>query len=361
MAGLFDPLTIKSITLRNRIGVSPMCQYWSEDGMASDWHLVHLGSRAIGGAGLIIAEATAVEARGRITPQDAGLWSDDHIEPLARTTRFMAQYGAVPGIQLAHAGRKASTEQPWKRTRDKPLTIDQGGWERVAPSPVPFRPGDTAPKELTFLEIRDIQQAFHAATIRAKEAGYSWLEFHGAHGYLAHSFHSPLSNKRTDQYGGSFENRTRFTLETVRIMRAAWPENLPFSVRLSVTDWVEGGWTTEESVELSKLMKSEGVDLVDCSSGYGVPSVTYPVGQGWQVQLSEAVRNGAGIMTAAVGMINDPAQADAIIGEGRADIVLLGSEMLRDPYWPFHASIALKKPGSVRMPLPYDYVIQPHG
>ena len=360
MAGLFDPITFRSVTLRNRIGVSPMCQYWSEDGTASDWHLVHLGSRAVGGAGLIIAEATAVEPRGRITPQDAGLWKDEQIEPLARSTRFMTQYGATPGIQLAHAGRKASTDQPWKRTRDKPLTAEQGGWERVAPSPVPFRPGDSPPHELTFVEIREIQQAFHAATLRALEAGYQWLEFHGAHGYLAHSFHSPLSNKRTDQYGGSFENRTRFTLETVRVMRSAWPEKLPLSVRLSVTDWVDGGWTTEESVELAKLLKKEGVDLLDCSSGYGVPSVQYPVGPGWQVQLSETVRRGAEMPTAAVGMINDAAQANAIISEGRADIVLLASEMLRDPYWPFQAAVALKQFGAVHLPPPYDYVVQPH-
>ena len=360
MPNLFDPFTLRGVTLKNRIGVSPMCQYWSEDGMASDWHLVHLGSRAIGGAGLIIAEATAVEPSGRITPQDAGLWNDAQIEPLARINRFIEKYDSVPGIQLAHAGRKASTDQPWKRTRDKPLTADQGGWMRVAPSAVPFRPGDVAPEELSFLAIRDIQQHFREAAKRALIAGYKWLEFHGAHGYLAHSFHSPLSNKRTDQYGGSFENRTRFTLETVKILRETWPDHLPLSVRLSVTDWVEGGWTTEESVELAKLLKKEGVDLLDCSSGYGVPGVKYPTAPGWQVPLSDAVRKGAEMPTAAVGMIADPAAADAIISAGKADIVLLATEMLRDPYWPFHAAVALKKAGAVHLPPPYDYVVQPH-
>ena len=359
MPHLFDPFSVRSITLKNRIGVSPMCQYWSEDGMASDWHLVHLGSRAIGGAALVIAEATAVEARGRISPRDAGLWNDAQIEPLARITRFISKYDSIPGIQLAHAGRKGSNDVPWKRERDKPLAFDQGGWETVAPSPVPFRPGDRAPNELSRADIAEIQAAFKAATLRAKAAGYQWLEFHGAHGYLAHSFHSPLSNMRTDDYGGTFENRIRFTLETVRIMRAAWPEALPMSVRLSVTDWAEGGWTTEESVELSKLLKKEGVDLIDCSSGFGVPGVKYPQAPGWQVHLAAAVRTGAEIPTAAVGMISEPAQADAIIREGRADVVLLASEMLRDPYWPFHAAVALKQKGAVHLPPPYDYVVQP--
>jgi 2,4-dienoyl-CoA reductase-like NADH-dependent reductase (Old Yellow Enzyme family) len=265
-AHLFAPLTVKSVTLRNRIGVSPMCQYSSEDGFLNDWHLVHLGSRAVGGAGLIIVEATGVEARGRITAGDAGLWSDKHIEPLARINRFLKSQGAVPGIQLAHSGRKGSTARPWEEN-GRSLSNAEGGWETVAPSPLAFG-GEISrvPREMTIDDIRTVQEAFRSAAVRAKDAGCEWLELHAAHGYLLHEFYSPLSNKRQDSYGGSLENRIRFTLETARAMRAVWPDKFPFAVRLSCTDWMNGGWTIDDSVELSKRLKNEGVDLIDCSS-----------------------------------------------------------------------------------------------
>ena len=357
MPGLFDEFTLRGVTLRNRVGISPMCMYWSDDGRASDWHLVHLGSRAVGGAGLIIAEATAVVPEGRISPRDAGLWADAHVEPLARINAFITEYGSVPGIQLAHAGRKGSTAAPYLGQMDRSLDDDEGGFGIVAPSAVPFRDGGRVPHELTVVEIHALQDAFAAATRRAVDAGYKWLELHGAHGYLMNEFHSPLSNSRTDEYGGDFANRTRFTVETVRKVRAAWPDHLPMTIRLSVTDWAEGGWSTEESVELAKILKSEGVDLIDCSSGFVVPSVKYPIAPGWQVPLAEAVRRGADMPTAAVGMITEPAQADAIIREGRADLILLGRESLRDPYWPFHAAKALGQAERVKLPTPYDYAV----
>jgi 2,4-dienoyl-CoA reductase-like NADH-dependent reductase (Old Yellow Enzyme family) len=353
MPGLFDTFTIKSVTLRNRIGVSPMCQYVSNDGTATDWHLVHLGARAVGGAGLVIAEATAVEPRGRISPQDAGLWSDKHIEPLARITRFVKEQGAVPGIQLAHAGRKASAARPWEG--DNSLKEEEGGWETLAPSAVAF--GDKlwkVPKAMTHQDIKDVQQSFVTATEMAVTVGYQWLELHAAHGYLCHSFYSPISNKRTDEYGGSFENRIRFTVETLESMRAVWPENLPLAVRVSCADWVDGGWTIEETIELAKKLKQTGADLIDCSSGFGSPDHRkYPFGPGWQVPFSEAVRREAQVATAAVGMITDPIQANDIIESGNADIVLLAREMLRDPYWPQHAAKALSHDLKSIVPSPY--------
>lgn len=353
MPKLFDSYQLKDVKLRNRIGVSPMCQYSSEDGMATDWHLVHLGSRAVGGAGLLIAEATAVEPRGRISPADAGIWSDKHIEPLERITRFIKEYGAVPGIQLAHAGRKASTARPWEG--DHSLKDEEGGWETLGPSPIAF--GEKvwrAPKEMTHEDIREVQDAFRSATVRSLEAGYDWLELHFAHGYLAHSFYSPLSNKRTDEYGGSFENRIRFALETTRAAREVWPERLPFTVRLSCSDWVEGGWTIEDSVELSKKLKAEGVDLIDCSSGFNSPDYkNYPFGAGWQVPFSEAIRHQVGIATAAVGSITNAMQADEIIRNNRADIVLLAQQMLRDPYWPYHAAQELHQKDTPTLPIQY--------
>ncbi|MGC8660230.1 MAG: NADH:flavin oxidoreductase/NADH oxidase [Desulfomonilaceae bacterium] len=353
MANLFDKFSIKSVILRNRIGVSPMCQYVSHDGVASDWHLVHLGSRAIGGAALIIAEATAVEPRGRISLRDAGLWADKHVEPLLRITDFVKKYGAVPGIQLAHAGRKGSASRPWEG--DHSLKDEEGGWETIAPSPLAF--GEKLwriPKEMDHQDIKDVQEAFVAATRRALEAGYQWLELHAAHGYLCHSFYSPLSNKRTDEYGGSFENRIRFTLETFERIKAVWPENLPIAVRLSCSDWVEGGWTIDETVELAKKLKKAGADLIDCSSGFGSPDhKKYPFGPGWQVHFSEAVRKQAEIATAAVGMITDPNQANKIIAEGKADIVLLARQMLKDPYWPQHAALTLNHDLKSIVPSPY--------
>ena len=340
MPHLFEPLTLKSITLRNRAGVSPMCMYSSADGAATDWHLVHLGARAAGGAGLVIAEATAVSPEGRITPGDAGLWADKHVEPIARINRFVKQHGAVPGIQLAHAGRKASAARPWDGGDH--LADDAGGWEVVAPSAIAFGDGlDKTPRELTLADIVRVQADFVAAAKRALAAGCEWLELHSAHGYLSHEFLSPLSNRRTDRYGGSFENRVRFLLETTRAVRAVWPERLPLTVRLSCTDWVEGGWTIEESVELARLLKTAGVDLIDCSSGGGVPHAKIPVGPGYQVPFAERIRREARLATAAVGMITQPAQADEIIRAGRADLVLLAREFLRDPNWPLRAARAL--------------------
>ena len=340
MPHLFEPLTLKSITLRNRIGVSPMCMYSAEDGVANDWHLVHLGARAAGGAGLVITEATAVSPEGRITPGDAGLWAEKHVEPLARITRFLKAQGAVPGIQLAHAGRKASAARPWEGGAH--LADSAGGWPTVAPSAVAF--GDTLAKTPVALSVGDIarvQANFVAAAKRAAVAGYEWLELHSAHGYLSHQFLSPLSNHRTDRYGGGFENRIRFLIETTRAVRAAWPQPLPFTVRLSCTDWVDGGWTIDECVELARRLKAEGVDLIDCSSGGSVPTAKIPVGAGFQVAFAERIRREAGIATAAVGMITDPAQADQIIRAGQADVILMARESLRDPNWPLRAARAL--------------------
>lgn len=340
MPHLFEPFTLKSVTLRNRIGVSPMCMYSSADGLATDWHLVHLGARAAGGAALVIAEATAVSPQGRITPGDAGIWEDRHIEPLVPINRFIKSQGAVAGIQLAHAGRKASAARPWDGGGH--LANDEGGWRTVAPSAVAFGgPLDKIPHALSMEEIAVVQLEFVAAAGRALAAGFEWLELHSAHGYLAHQFLSPLSNHRIDLYGGTFENRIRFLLETNRAVRAIWPERLPLTVRLSCTDWVEGGWTIEESVELARRLKADGVDMIDCSSGGSSPSARIPVGPGYQVEFSARIRREANIATAAVGMITEPAQADEIIREERADMVLLARELLRDPNWPLRAASEL--------------------
>ena len=351
MTALFDPLTIHGVTLRNRIGVSPMCQYSYREGFSNDWQLVHLGARAAGGVGLIITEASAVEARGRITPYDIGLWSDAHIDPLVRVTRFIKEQGAVAGIQIAHAGRKACTDRPWNG--GKPiLPGDPRFWQAVGSSPLPFAEGHQTPQELSKAGIREVQDAFRAAAVRALAAGFEWLEIHGAHGYLIHSFYSPLSNRRTDEYGGSFENRIRFLLETVRAVRPVWPERLPLTVRISGTDWVEGGWVVEEAVQLSRRLKQEGVDLIDCSGGGNVADARVPVGASYQVPISEAVRKGADILTATVGLITEPMQADEIIRNHRADVVLLGRQMLRDPHWALHAAQSLKQPA----PAPVQYL-----
>jgi 2,4-dienoyl-CoA reductase-like NADH-dependent reductase (Old Yellow Enzyme family) len=341
MAHLFEPFQLKALTLRNRIGVSPMCMYSSEDGAATDWHLVHLGARAAGGAGLVIAEATAVSPEGRITPHDAGIWSDKHVEPLARIVRFIKSQGAVAGIQLAHAGRKASAARPWEGGGHLP--DDQGGWPVIAPSPVAFGGSlDKVPRAMTAADIARVQDDFVAAAKRSLAAGYQWLELHSAHGYLAHEFLSPLSNQRTDEYGGSFENRIRFLLETTRAVRAAWPADLPLTVRLSCTDWMEGGWTIDESVELSRRLKSEGVDLIDCSSGGTSLAAKIPLGPGYQVAFAEKIRREARMPTAAVGLITEPRMADDIVRDGKADLVYLARELLRDPNWPLRAARALK-------------------
>ena len=317
-----------------------MCQYSSDDGMATDWHLVHLGSRAAGGAGLVIAEATAVSPEGRITPGDAGIWSEKHVEPIARINRFIKQHGAVPGIQLAHAGRKASAARPWDGGAHLP--DEAGGWPTVAPSPLPFGDNLTkVPRELSRADIAKLQQDFAAAAKRALSAGCEWVELHSAHGYLSHEFLSPLSNQRRDDFGGSFENRVRFLLETVRTVRAAWPERFPLTVRLSCTDWVPGGWDIEQSIELSRLLKREGVDLIDCSSGGLVPGAKIPIGPGYQVPLAQRLRREAEIATAAVGLITGAKQADQIIRDGQADLVLLARQMLRDPNWPLRAAQTL--------------------
>jgi len=334
---LFEPLQIRDIQLRNRVLVSPMCQYSCVDGFANDWHLVHLGSRAVGGAGAIIVEATAVEAVGRISPGDMGLWKDQQIEPLTRITRFIKQQGSVPGIQIAHAGRKASTDAPWRG--GKPLlTTEQDGWQPVAPSPLAFDAGYPVPRELTIEEIRGIVRAFANTAKRAVDAGFELLELHNAHGYLAHEFLSPISNKRTDQYGGSLENRMRFSLAVVDAVREVWPERLPLFLRISASDWTEGGWIADDSVALAEAVKERGVDLIDCSSGGNVPKATIPLGPGYQVPFAAKVKKEAGIMTGAVGMITEAEQANAIIQNGQADVVLLAREFLREPYWPLKAA-----------------------
>lgn len=342
---LFSPFPLKGVTLRNRIAVSPMCQYSSVDGFANDWHLVHLGSRAVGGAGLVVLEASSVEARGRICPDDLGIYKDEHISELKRIASFIESYGAVPGIQIAHAGRKASTKNPWKignRHEKQELSEAEGGWLPVAPSPVPFTPGARNPHELTIAEIKTIQLAFRDAAVRAHKAGFKWLEIHGAHGYLINSFYSPLANFRSDIYGGSFENRIRFLTEIVSLVREVWPQDLPLTVRLSASDWVDGGWSPEDSVALAKILKELGVDLIDCSSAYVRPGDRYNYGPGWQVPLAEQVRRQAEIATAAVGMITEAEQANEIITSGKADIVFLAREFMRDPYWPYHAARTLE-------------------
>ena len=350
MAALLTPVTIREVTFRNRIAVSPMCQYSSQDGFANDWHLVHLGSRAVGGAGLVMMEASAVEARGRISPSDHGIWKDEHIAFLTRIAGFLRQQGAVAGIQLAHAGRKGSTKRPWDGSGM--VAADAGGWQPVAPSPLAFNPNDPAPAELTQAEIAGLVGAFAAAAHRALQAGFQVVEIHAAHGYLIHEFLSPLSNHRTDDYGGAFENRIRFALETARAVRAVWPEHLPLFLRVSATDWVEGGWDIADSVELARRLGALGVDLIDCSSGGLSPQQKIPLEPGYQAPFAARIRREAEVMTAAVGLITTPHQADEIVRTGQADLVLLAREFLRDPYFPLHAGKALG--GEVPPPVQYQ-------
>ncbi|HVX42093.1 MAG TPA: NADH:flavin oxidoreductase/NADH oxidase [Gemmatimonadaceae bacterium] len=339
---LFSELPLRGITLRNRIGVSPMCQYSSLDGFANDWHLVHLGQFAVGGAALVLTEATAVLAEGRISPQDLGLWKDEHIEMLARIGRFVREQGAVFGSQLAHAGRKASTGRPWEG--GGPVNPANGGWHPIfAPSAIPFDDGYDTPKALDDAGIQRVISGFRDAAARALAAGMQMLELHAAHGYLLHQFLSPLSNHRTDRYGGSFENRIRLVREVVAAVRGAWPERLPLAVRVSATDWHDGGWTPEETVELSRILHGDGVDLIDCSTGGLVPKARIPVGAGYQVRFAEQVRRGAGIASAAVGLITEPAQADTIVRSGQADMVFLARELLREPHWPLRAATVLRQ------------------
>jgi len=345
MIHLFDPLAIRDITFANRVFVSPMCQYSSTDGYANDWHFVHLGSRAVGGAGLVFTEATAVLPEGRISPQDLGIWMDDHIEPLARIVRFVHGQGSVAGMQLAHAGRKASTYRPWSGHGTIPES--NGGWNNVvAPSALAFADQYPMPQALSIDGIKNIVSAFANAARRACEAGFDVIEIHAAHGYLIHEFLSPLSNHRTDVYGDSFENRTRILREIVAAVRGTWPERAPLFVRISASDWVDGGWDIQQSVELARRLKELGADLIDCSSGGNVPHAKIPVGPGYQTHFAEQIRREAGILTGTVGMITSPVQAEHIIATGQADAVIIARELLRDPYWPLRAARELAQPVS---------------
>jgi 2,4-dienoyl-CoA reductase-like NADH-dependent reductase (Old Yellow Enzyme family) len=348
---LFDDLKLRSVRLRNRIGVAPMCQYRAVDGVPDDWHLVHLASRAVGGNGLVIAEATAVVPEGRISPGCLGIYDDVQTEAFARITRLIEQHGAVPALQIGHAGRKASTGLPWEDPG--PLGEADGGWRVVGPSALAFHSGYQVPHELTADEIAGLVAAFRDSAERALAAGFQLLELHAAHGYLMHSFHSPISNQRSDAYGGSFENRVRFTREVVGAVRQVWPDDLPLAIRLSASDWIEGGWTIDDSVALSALLRDEGIDLVDCSSGGTARGVEIPTTPGYQVPFAERIRVETGMPTAAVGLITEPHQADAIVAEGRADIVLLAREALRDPYWPRRAASVLGVEDGVTVPEPY--------
>jgi 2,4-dienoyl-CoA reductase-like NADH-dependent reductase (Old Yellow Enzyme family) len=336
MEALLEPLTLRGVTLRNRIVMSPMCQYSAEEGLASDWHLVHLGSRAVGGVALVVVEATAVTRDGRISPADLGIWSDEHVEPLARIARFVHSQGAVAGIQLSHAGRKASTVPPWQGGGPL-LTPEEGGWTVVGPSPIPFGERSPVPRPLDETGVDEVVAAFEAAARRALAAGFRVLEIHAAHGYLLHEFLSALSNHRGDRYGGSLENRSRLLLRVAERLRGVMPEELPLFVRISATDWAEGGWDIEQSIQLAKWLGEKGVDLIDVSSGGTLPKVSIPIAEGYQVPFARRIRQEAGIPTGAVGMITRPEHAGEIVKNGDADLVFLARELLRDPYWAFKA------------------------
>ena len=353
---LFSAFQLRSVVFPNRIGVSPMCQYSSQDGFATDWHLVHLGARAQGGAGLVMVEASAVTPEGRITPGDLGIWKDDHINALAQIASFLHSQGARAGIQLAHAGRKASMSVPFGGERL--LQPHEGGWQTVAPSAVPFSSTYSVPQALDQAGIDAIIDAFRQAAHRAMKAGFEIVEIHAAHGYLLHQFLSPLANKRTDAYGGIFQNRARLVLQVVDAVRAEWPSHLPLFVRISATDWAEGGWNVDESVQLARLFLEHGVDLVDVSSGGQVPNAQIPTGPGYQVDFASRIRSEAAIPTAAVGLITEPAQADAIVAQGQADLVFLARAFLRDSYWPLHAAATLGE--SASWPVQYLRAAPPH-
>ncbi|MBA3830197.1 MAG: NADPH dehydrogenase NamA [Taibaiella sp.] len=350
MSALFSPLTIRGIDFKNRIIVSPMCQYSSEDGFANDWHLVHLGSRAVGGAALVMTEATAVSPEGRISPQDLGIWKDEHIDALKRITTFIEAQNCVPGIQLAHAGRKASTTAPW--LGDHYISLLDGGWQTVAPSAIAFAEETALPHSLSLQEINGIVLAFKKAAQRAYSAGFKVLEIHGAHGYLINEFLSPLSNKRTDEYGGTIQNRLQFLIEIISTIREAWPVDYPLFLRISASDWVDGGWTIDDSIVLANVVKEKGVDLIDCSSGGVVSGVKIPAKPGYQVPFAKAIRQATGMLTGAVGIIVDPAQADKIIADGEADMVLMARELLRNPYFPLKAASELHD--LIEWPLQYE-------
>ena len=349
MSRLFTPLTLRELSIKNRIFVSPMCQYSSKEGMPSDWHLVHLGSRAVGGAGLVMVEASAVTPQGRISPDDSGIWSGEQAKAFAPITRFIREQGAVPAIQLAHAGRKASTDLPWKGSA--PLDAKHRGWQTIAPSALPFAAGHPVPREATTEDLEIILGQFASAARRSVEAGFEVVEIHMAHGYLLHEFLSPLANRRTDDFGGSLENRCRFPLRVAKAVRDIWPEHLPVFVRVSASDWLDGGWDLEQTVELVKGLKAAGIDLIDCSSGGMSAEAAPPFGPGFQTPFASAIRQRLGIATGAVGFITEPAQAEQIVATGLADAVFLAREMLRDPYWPLHAAKAL----GVEFPWPVQY------
>ncbi len=350
MSLLFSPITVRNVTFKNRLVVSPMCQYSAKDGYANDWHLVHLGSRAVGGAGLIFTEAVAVSPEGRISPFDLGLWEDGQKTMLQRITEFITQNGTVPGIQLAHAGRKASLTQPW--CGDKYISPADGGWDTVAPSAVAYSSSYSTPAALNIDGIKRIVEDFKKATIRAIDAGFEVIEIHAAHGYLIHEFMSPLSNFRTDEYGGSFENRIRLLLEIVQTLRGVMPENMPLFVRISASDWHENGWTIDDSVQLGTILKELGVDVVDCSSGAILPDIKIPARPNYQVPFAEAVRK-TGILTGAVGIIFQAEQAEEILQNGQADFIFMAREMLRDPYFPLHAAIQMNEDEGM-WPLQYE-------
>lgn len=350
MSLLLSPLTIRSVSFRNRIVVSPMCQYSAVDGFVNDWHLVHLGARAVGGAGLVITEANAVSPEGRISPADIGIWDDEHIAGLKRIVDFIHAQGAIAGTQLAHAGRKASHKEPWNGGGFIPLA--EGGWTTVAPSPIPFIPQNEAPLELDAAGIRKVIDDFVSAAKRSLACGFRVIEIHAAHGYLLHQFYSPLSNHRSDNYGGSFENRIRFTVEICREVRAVIPADMPLFVRVSATDWTEGGWTKEDTVAFARVLKEAGVDLVDCSSGANVPAAKIPAAPGYQVEFAEAVKKEAGVLSGAVGLITNPQQAETILQEGKADMILLAREFLRQPNFPLWAAHELGD--EVAWPVQYE-------
>jgi len=349
MSRLFTPLTLRELTIRNRIFVSPMCQYSSRDGMPSDWHMVHLGSRAVGGAGLVMVEASAITPQGRISPDDSGIWNSEQAEAFRPIARFIREQGAVPAIQLAHAGRKASTDLPWKGSG--PLDAKNRGWQTVAPSPLPFAQAHAVPREASAADLETILGQFAMAARRAVDAGFEVVEVHMAHGYLLHEFLSPLSNRRDDEFGGSLENRMRFPLRVAKVVRETWPEHLPVFVRISASDWMEGGWDLDDSVQLARGLKAIGIDLIDCSSGGLVPEAQPPFGPGFQTPFASTIRRAAGLATGAVGFITDPAQAEQIVATGLADAIFLARQMLRDPYWPLHAARSL----GVDLPWPVQY------
>ncbi len=350
MPHLFDSFTIRDLEFSNRVFVSPMCEYSSVDGYANDWHLVHLGSRAVGGAGLVLTEATAVLPEGRISPQDLGIWKDEHVDHLKHIVSFIHEQGSVAGMQLAHAGRKASTRRPWEGDGVVPET--EGGWQNVmAPSAIRFADNYPTPQVLTVDGIQQVVRAFAAAARRACDAGFRVIEIHAAHGYLIHEFLSPLSNHRDDSYGGSFENRTRLIREIVTAVRSSWPKGAPLFVRISASDWVEGGWDLEQSIELAHSLKQLGVDLIDCSSGGTVPHAKIPAGPGYQTPFAQRIRHEAEILTGAVGMITSGVQAEQIIGTGQADAIVIAREFLRDPYWPLRAAKELGQ--SISWPVQY--------